>query len=48
MLVEDAEKETKYESVTIAGVQKVNWKEFKCNAGRLKDFAYDEMPALQF
>jgi len=26
LLIEDAEKETKYESITIAGVTKINWK----------------------
>jgi len=48
LLIEDAEIETKYETITIAGVTKVNWKEFESNAGKLIDFAYDEMPALQF
>ncbi len=41
MLISDAEKDTKYESVTIAGVTKVNWKEFESNVGKLIDFAYD-------
>ena len=41
LLIEDAEKETKYESITIAGVTKVNWKEFESNADKLIDFAYD-------
>ena len=41
LLIEDAEKETKYESITIAGVTKVNWKEFESNAGKLIDSAYD-------
>ena len=41
MLIENAEKETKYESITIAGVTKINWKEFESNAGKLIDFAYD-------
>ena len=41
LLIEDAEKKTKYESITIAGVTKVNWKEFESNAGKLIDSAYD-------
>jgi len=41
LLVEDAVKETKYDSITIVGVTKVNWKEFESNAGKLIDFAYD-------
>ncbi len=41
LLIEDAEKKTKYESITIAGVTKVNWKEFESNVGKLIDFAYD-------
>ena len=41
MLIEDAEIETKYETITIAGVTKVNWKEFESNADKLIDFAYD-------
>jgi len=41
LLIEDAEKETKYESITIAGVIKVHWKEFESNAGKLIGFAYD-------
>ncbi len=41
LLIEDAVKETKYESITIADVTKVNWKEFESNAGKLIDFAYD-------
>ena len=41
LLIEDAEKETKYESITIAGVTKVNWKEFESNVGKLIDSAYD-------
>ncbi len=41
LLIEDAEKETKYESMTIAGVTKINWKEFESNAGKLIDSAYD-------
>ena len=35
LLLEDAEKETKYESITIAVVTKVNWKGFESNAGKL-------------
>ena len=35
------QEKTKYESITIAGVTKVNWKEFESNAGKLIDFAYD-------
>ena len=34
LLIEDAEKETKYESITIAVVTKVNWKGFESNAGK--------------
>ena len=41
LLLEDAEKETKYESIIIAGVAKGNWKEFESNAGKLIDFAHD-------
>jgi len=41
LLIEDEEKETKYESITIAGITKVDWKEFESNAGKLIDFAYD-------
>ena len=41
LLIEDAVKETKYESITIAGVTKINWKEFESNAGKLIGFAYD-------
>ena len=41
LLIEDAEKKTKYESITIGGVTKVNCKEFESNAGNLIDFAYD-------
>ena len=35
LLIEDA---GKYKSVAIAGVTKVNWKEFESNSGRLTDF----------
>ena len=35
------QEKTKYESITIAGVTKVSWKEFESNAGKLMDFAYD-------
>ncbi len=41
LLIEDAEKETKYESITIAVVTKVNWKGFESNVGKLIDSAYD-------
>ena len=41
LLIEDAEKETKYESITISWCTKVSWKEFESNAGNLIDFAYD-------
>ena len=41
MLIEDAEQETKYESITIAGVTKINWKGLESNVGKLIDFTYD-------
>jgi len=41
LLIEYAEKETKYESITMAGVTKINWKEFESNVCTLIDFAYD-------
>ena len=42
LLLNDAEKETKYESITIAGVTKVNWDEFKNDIDELIRFAYEE------
>ena len=41
LLIEDAEKETKYESITIAVVTKVNWKGFESNAGKPTYRPYD-------
>ena len=41
LLVDDKVEDTKYESITIAGVTKVNWEEFESNVGKLIDFAYD-------
>ena len=34
LLIEDTEKKTEYESITIAVVTKVNWKGFESNAGK--------------
>ena len=35
------QEKTKYESITIAGVTKINWKGFESNVGKLIDFTYD-------
>ena len=35
------QEKTKYESITIAGVTKANWKEFESNACKFIDSAYD-------
>ena len=42
LLINDAEKETKYESITIAGTTKVNWEEFESDIDALIHFAYEE------
>ena len=42
LLINEAEKDTRYESITIAGVTKVNWGEFKSNIDELIHFAYEE------
>ncbi len=42
LLLNDAEKDTRYESITIAGVTKVNWGEFKSDIDELIHFAYEE------
>ncbi|MFQ5686978.1 MAG: polysaccharide biosynthesis protein [Candidatus Scalindua sp.] len=42
LLLNDAEKETKYESITIAGATKVNWEEFKNDIDELIHFAYEK------
>ena len=41
LLVNDMVKETKYESITIAGATKVNWEEFESDVGKLIHFAYE-------
>ena len=41
LLVGDKVEDTNYESITIAGITKVNWEEFESNVGKLIDFAYD-------
>ncbi len=42
LLIDDSEKNTKYESITIAGVTKVNWEEFESDVDELIHFAYEE------
>ena len=42
LLVDDTVKDTKYESITIAGVTKVNWEEFESDVDELIHFAYEE------
>jgi FlaA1/EpsC-like NDP-sugar epimerase len=41
LLVNDTVKDTKYESITVAGVTKVNWEEFESNVDKLIHFAYE-------
>jgi FlaA1/EpsC-like NDP-sugar epimerase len=41
LLVDDKVEDTKYESITIAGVTKVNWEEFESNVCKLIGLAYD-------
>jgi FlaA1/EpsC-like NDP-sugar epimerase len=41
LLVDNKVKDTKYESITIAGITKVNWKEFESDVGKLLNFAYE-------
>ncbi|MGR3301739.1 MAG: polysaccharide biosynthesis protein [Candidatus Scalindua sp.] len=41
LLVNEAMKDTKYESITIAGATKVNWEEFESGVDKLIHFAYD-------
>ena len=40
LLIDDAEESTKYESITVAGVTKVDWEEFKSGIDELINFAY--------
>ncbi|MCR4344230.1 MAG: polysaccharide biosynthesis protein, partial [Candidatus Scalindua sp.] len=40
LLINDTEKHTKYESITVAGVTNVNWEEFKNDIDELTQFAY--------
>jgi len=42
LLLNDTEKITKFESITIAGTTKVNWEEFESDIDELIHFAYDE------
>jgi FlaA1/EpsC-like NDP-sugar epimerase len=41
LLLNGAEKETKYESITIAGITNVNWEEFKRDVDELISFAFE-------
>ena len=41
LLADDKVEDTKYESITIAGVTKVNWEEFESNVCKLIGLAYD-------
>ncbi len=41
LLVDDIAENTKYESITIAGVTKVNWEEFESDVDKLIHFAYE-------
>ncbi|MBZ0108530.1 MAG: polysaccharide biosynthesis protein, partial [Candidatus Scalindua rubra] len=40
LLINDTEKHTKYDSITVAGVTNVNWEEFKNDIDELTQFAY--------
>ena len=42
LLINEAEKDTRYESITIAGSTKVDWKEFESDIEELLHFAYEE------
>ena len=42
LLLDDAEKNTKYESITVAGTTNVNWKEFESDIDELIHFAYEK------
>jgi len=41
LMVDNAEKNTKYESISIAGSTKVNWEEFESRVDKLIHFAYE-------
>jgi FlaA1/EpsC-like NDP-sugar epimerase len=41
LLISETEKDTRYESITIAGATKVNWEEFKSDIDELIHFAYE-------
>ncbi len=41
LLINDTEKKTKYESITVAGITNVNWEEFKSDIDELMRFAYE-------
>ncbi len=40
LLINDTEKKTKYDSITVAGITQVNWEEFKSDIDELIQFAY--------
>ena len=42
LLINEAEKDTRYESITIAGSANVNWKEFESDIDELINYAYEE------
>jgi FlaA1/EpsC-like NDP-sugar epimerase len=42
LLINDTEKNTKYESITVAGVTNVNWEEFESDIDKLMHFAFEK------
>ncbi len=42
LLINETDKKTKYESITVAGITDVNWKEFESDIDELIHFAYEK------